>query len=399
MASIKTYTKRDGSRSHYVLWREDGVQTSQAFDDEGEAKRFKRFLDSNGQSLTLATKAAKRARGEGPSVADVVEEHIGGRSGIEERTREDYRRDARLHITPTLGSLKTAELTRRHVRDWVNTMDRAGCASKSIANYHGLLSASMATAVEYGYRADNPCRGVKLPTKDRRKDKDVFLETNEYAVLLAQFPAHWRAVVQLAAGTGMRWGEYTALQVADAVLDTREPFLDVNKAWKRGTDNRAYMSKPKSQRAYREVTIDPVLAELLAEVCAGRGPEEFILTSVHGGPVTYRNFQGRVWAPAVTRAMEHRDDNPRPLLRRPKIHDLRHSHASWLLEHGVEMFAVSRRLGHESIKTTEETYGHISERAQRGAAEAIGRALSGGGKTKGKKGKKKGKGRKPDPSP
>jgi integrase len=55
----------------------------------------------------------------------------------------------------------------------------------------------------------------------------------------------------------------------------------------------------------------------------------------------------------------------------PRIHDLRHSHASWLFEAGVDILTVQRRLGHESITTTADRYGHLMPGQQIAAAAAL----------------------------
>jgi integrase len=69
-------------------------------------------------------------------------------------------------------------------------------------------------------------------------------------------------------------------------------------------------------------------------------------------------------------------DAPR-LTKRPRVHDLRHTHASWMIAAGTDLFVLQRRLGHESITTTTETYAHLLPDQQRAAADAAGRALSG----------------------
>jgi integrase len=256
MASIRKHARKDGTTAFYVLWREGGKQTSKPCEDESEARRLKAFLDANGQSLKLAAKAARSMRGDGPTVAQAVADHITGLTGVEDRTRADYTRDARLHINESIGSIKADKLTRRRVREWVNELDKTGASPKSIANWHGLLSAAMATAVEDGIRPDNPCRGVRLPEREHRNDKETFMELEHYQLLLSRFEAQWRPVVQLLAGTGLRWSEATALNVADVVLDAEVPYIVVDKAWKRTATNTFYIGKPKTRRAIRDVTID-----------------------------------------------------------------------------------------------------------------------------------------------
>lgn len=375
MASIRPSKRRDGTFSFKVVWREDGKQTSRTFDTEADAADFKRFLDGNNNTYRLAVAAKRQSRAEGPSVDEMIASHIDQLTGVEPRTRSDYRRDARLHLTPALGALKVVQLSRRHVRDWVNDMDAAGTSPKSISNYHGLLSAVMNTAVAEGVRDDNPCKGVRLPEREHRDDTDFFLETWEYALLLDQFPKQWSPVVELLAGTGARWSEGTALKVGDAVLDASVPYVKITKAWKRDDNNRFYLSRPKTRRSVRNVTISEPLAELLGRLVAGRDPDDWLLRTPRGHSVSYPYFHTRVWTPAVKRAAKPADRRTAPLRRRPTPHHLRHSHGSWLINEGVDIFTVQRRLGHESIKTTLEIYGHLSERSGRETADAIGRAL------------------------
>jgi len=63
------------------------------------------------------------------------------------------------------------------------------------------------------------------------------------------------------------------------------------------------------------------------------------------------------------------------ILKRPRVHDLRHTHASWLIHEGVPLPIIQRRLGHESIQTTVDTYGHIMPDAAAAAAGAVERAM------------------------
>ena len=370
MASMDTVTRKSGPDGYKVKWREDGVQRSMTFDDRQQAELLRKFLTANGNRFELAESAAASAMAAGPTLAETIEEHITGLTGIEERTRADYRRDARLHIVPYLGQLRTSTLGRRDIKAWVNGVHAEGSAPKSIANWHALLSAVLTTAMNEGLRPDNPCKGVRLPERDRRDDHEVFMEPEEYRALLAHIPAPWQPLVETLAGTGARWGEVTALQVQDLVTAGAVPFVRIAKAWKKDAHGRPYLSRPKTRRSLREVTISPALAERLAELAAGRGSGQFLLQSPTGRPVSYNYFHGRVWQPAMDRAVAAGD-----LRARPKIHNLRHSHGSWLIAEGLDLMAVQRRLGHESITTTTNIYGHISARTERAAAEAMTRAL------------------------
>lgn len=370
MASIRTLTKSDGTKSYKVTWREDGngKQTSETFAAKGQAELLRDYLNANGQSYTLATEAFTRSRANGPTMADMAELHVRNLTGVTDRTRADYRRDIRKHILPGVGAIRAGQLTRAQVREWVNAMEDDDVSPKSIANYHGLLSSIMNTAIEEGVRTDNPCKGMRLPVRNRAGDKQKFMEPEEYKAILAEIPDRWKPLVETLAGTGARWGEITALSVRDVVQVADVPYINIDKAWKRDDNNRYYVDRPKTYRSLREVTIDAGLAGTLVKLGEGRDPDDFLFTAVEGGPVTYHGFYRDVWGPTMRRITKARN-------RRRKIHDLRHSHGSWLAGNGIDLPTIQRRMGHESITTTINTYGHISQRTQRAAADTLGRLL------------------------
>lgn len=84
---------------------------------------------------------------------------------------------------------------------------------------------------------------------------------------------------------------------------------------------------------------------------------------MHGGRLSIQELH-RAWGPAL-------DELGDQLRARPRIHDLRHTHASWLIAAGVPLTLIQRRLGHESIKTTSDRYGHLAEGADAAAAAAL----------------------------
>ena len=83
------------------------------------------------------------------------------------------------------------------------------------------------------------------------------------------------------------------------------------------------------------------------------GEPALVFVNTTGGRIQNGAFHAHQWNPAVTRAMQA------GLTQRPRLHDLRHSHASLMLAEGNSMYAVSRRLGHASITTTDARYSHL----------------------------------------
>ena len=165
----------------------------------------------------------------------------------------------------------------------------------------------------------------------------------------------------------MRWGEATALTVGDVELDGPAGYVTVRQAWKKGEAG-LYLGSAKTRRGHRTITIAEPLTTVLREQTDGRPPASLLFTGPNGGRIHSANFRTRTWLPAVAAAA---------LGKTPGVHALRHSHVAALARAGVPLPVVQRRLGHESITTTIDTYGHLYPDAHTGAAEAAGAGLAG----------------------
>jgi integrase len=370
MASIRKHAWADGRTvTIKVLWREDGRQTSASFTEERSALIFKTYLENAGPSAAWEWLAKANAATEPPEMVTLdvhVEHYITHLTGIEDGTRAEYRRmyartwSRNPDGTPFLGNLPVDAIDRDSVAAAVNALDARGLAAKSIANAHGLLYAAMDAAVEAELIGKNPCRRIRLPRADDGEDDDVtYLEHAEFAAILEHVPVYWQPLVWTLAMTGVRWGEATALRVRDVSIPKRT--VRVARAWKR-VDGGWRLGPPKTKKGRRTVDLAPELVALLVPLVKGRHPDDWLFTSRRGDThVHHSNFRERVWIPALDRAKLHK---------RPRIHDLRHTHVSWLIAQGVPLPAIQRRLGHESIQTTVDTYGDLIPDLQREAAAA-----------------------------
>ncbi|NMM22395.1 MAG: site-specific integrase [Phycicoccus sp.] len=383
MASIERRVRGDGTVAFRVVWRDPTQPGRQSltFDDRRQAEQTIKLLDANSQRLTLAVEVANAIRQGGPTVEDAVREHIELLNRVGEDTRTGYRLRARDHITPYLGALPVKALTWQQVTLWIRELQNKGLSHKTIANVHGLLSAAMNTAVRLGYRADNPCAAVRLPRNQRAGDEMVVLEPEELDLILDNLIEHYRPFIITLVGTGMRFGEATALHVEDLSLDAHPPTIRINKAWKQDGDRQPFIGAPKSARSRRTISLSPDLAEMLRELAVGRRRTDLVFVNVAGRPIRNNTFWATHWTPAITNAQNpvDADGSPDPdarrLTKRPRIHDLRHTHASWMLAEGMEMFTLSRRLGHETYATTDSRYSHLMPAQQLVAANVAAAAM------------------------
>jgi integrase len=162
------------------------------------------------------------------------------------------------------------------------------------------------------------------------------------------------------AGTGMRWGEAVALEVRDVDLD--DATVRVTKAEKSDPDNpgQTIIGPTKTAKSRRTITLPSELVNALTPLVEGRKGTARLFVTPDDRPVKHRNFYD-LWLHTILPAAE---------VERVRVHDLRHSHAAWLIAEGIPLRVIQARLGHEKITTTIDTYGHLLPDLQRAAAEA-----------------------------
>lgn len=379
MSSIEERRTAAGSTVWRVRFRDDGTNRAVTFASADDAQRWKALLDFHGprHALTMMGTSAP-AKGE-RTVAEHLAHHVEHLTGVTGGTRSDYATIAARSINPVLGDIPLSLLTHDDVARWVNAM--TGVSGKTIRNRQGLLSAALGSAVRDGLIAGNVAKGVRLPRTDHQRVEMVTLTAAEFERLAALVDPDFRPLVWLLVLTGIRFGEATALTVADVDLGTRT--ARVRQAWKHTDGHGHELGPPKSRRSRRTVTLPAPVPAMLAPLL-DRAPGEFLLTNRRGGPVRRSNFHGDVWTPAVrsfagdtSRTMGGTGGRPQVVWtagpgKRPRVHDLRHTFATWAIQGGASLMWVQRALGHESITTTVDTYGHITPADRDAFAETMG---------------------------
>lgn len=372
MASIRSNVRGDGTVAHRVFFRfGDGTQSCYTFDTEAMAETFKTAVNELGAEKAIALHRLEReARAATTSltVQQWLTHHIDHLTGVDPRTIEDYQSYVRKDIAPILGALPLNGLSRDDVKSWVQSMERKRASAKTIANKHGFLSAALAGAVVAGRIPSNPAAGTRLPRGE--KQEMVFLSKEHFTLLLGEITECWRPLVEFLVASGCRWSEATALKPSD--VDRAHHTVRIARAWKRGGGGYR-IGAPKTRRSVRTINVPASVLDKLDYT------GDWLFTNPGGGaggpspkrrgagaPVRAPNFRANVWLPAVARAK---------LTPRPRIHDLRHTCASWLIQAGTPLPVIQRHLGHESIQTTVDVYGHLDRRSAQAAADAIGKLL------------------------
>jgi site-specific recombinase XerD len=272
-----------------------------------------------------------------------------------------------------LGTLDASKVGYRDDVEWVQSMHAKGLSAKTIADVHGLPSAAFNTMVKMKKRDDNPCKGVSLPKSDATEAVVTFLTRDEWARLIPFINEPHRALFEFLALTGLRFSEATALYARDFETDSRgRTTVKITRAWTSDENNSPYLGPPKTFQSRRTVVVQRDLEQRIRPLLrqsAKTGGQVFL--NKHGSRMDHR-AAWHAWERAIVRATAAGVTE-----RRVRIHDLRHSNASWLLQAGLDMFKLQKHLGHKSITTTINRYSHLLPEAYDDAAAAMDKAFGG----------------------
>ncbi|HET9658573.1 MAG TPA: site-specific integrase [Kineosporiaceae bacterium] len=382
------FVRKTPAGSWRACWRDaTGRQPSKTFKTKREATAFLAEVESTVNRGTYVDPHAGRR----------VPFDAYARRWLESRNHElaTTARDAsimRTHLLPHWGSTPLARIDHSAVQHWVTDLGQR-LAPASVAQCHRLMSGVLKAAVRDRLIAVNPCDGVRLPRQRRQAGADRLISREDFAErLLAAVPPRYRALVGLAGGTGLRWGECIGLRWDSVDLTASQ--VRVQRVAVEVAGHVTTKPYPKSRAGRRTVPLPPFVVELLKahRETYGTGAAGEVFTNEAGGPIRRTLFRSRIWRPALVRAgllgtvkeegrraftavwtdddgTEHREtftthaQAVRHVARNaggaPRFHDLRHSYATWLITAGVAINDVQRVMGHEQATTTLSIYTHV----------------------------------------
>lgn len=255
-------------------------------------------------------------------------------------------------IVARLGGKAVAEVEPDDIRRLVQHLKREGLKDATVHHVLTVAWLLFEAASRAKLREDNPCDGVKHRIKDQ---SEMIIATRAQAKAIEEaISPRFALLVRTLFATGMRWSEAIAVKGTDVEQRGKVWVLKIrrtaNETWVRGEDGgRGHVwiytkDYGKSAKSIRDITIPAALAgELMA---FGDSP---CFTSSRGGHLRRADFRSRHWKPACKAVGI-------PALR---VHDTRHSHASWLAnDPRVPLAAVRDRLGHSSLSVTSK-YIHV----------------------------------------
>lgn len=268
------------------------------------------------------------------------------------------------HIRPFFSALRVNEITAGTVRKWQNTFSGSKYAQGFLFRIHRVLSTMFNFAIKYYGLIRNPATQAGSMGKRKPKEEMHFLTLEEFSRLREALLADGEMIFATAFSflflTGCRKGEMLALTNSD--FDFAAGTVSINKTYTRiGTKD--IVTTPKTEKSIRTITMPPSLVGIMQDYIAALGeitPNQrlFDCISADALRIKLHRYTKLAGLPQI------------------RVHDLRHSHASLMIEQGISPIAIADRLGHESAQTTLTTYTHLYPNRQKEVAAKLQEALT-----------------------
>ena len=265
-------------------------------------------------------------------------------------------------ILPYFGERSVNDIKAGEIRAWQNMLIQQGFAPTYLKNIHNQLTAIFNFAVRYYELKQNPC--TKAGSMGKNKAEEMSFWTREefsqfIEAVMDKQPSY--IAFMLLYWTGMRVGELLALTRED--IDLAQRTITINKSYQR-LGRKDVITPPKTKKSNRVITIPEFLAADIQDCLNALyklGKKERIL------PVTKYYLEHE-----MQRGVKKSG------VKKIRIHDIRHSHASLLVEMGVLPLEIAERLGHEKVETTLNTYAHLYPNKQTKLTEKLHQEYKGG---------------------
>lgn len=321
------YTDWTGERKHIC---------KRGFKTQREAKDYERsFMDQQSNTSDILFSSL---------VANYLEdmEHR-----LKPTTMENKRFIIEGKLLPYFSRLKTCDIDTIKIRKWQNELisfrDEEGkpYSPTYLKTVNNQMSAILNYAMKHYNLASNPCRAAGSMGKSKADEMNIWTQAEYEQFSNTISKSSMKLAFDILFYTGMRSGELLALTPADILPSKR---IDINKNYAKIKGQELFL-EPKTPKSKRCISIPDFLYDDIQDYISklygiGRGDRIFY-------------FQKTALEKEMKRVSE------RAGLKPIRVHDLRHSHASMLIELGFTSLEIADRLGHESVKTTLDTYSHL----------------------------------------
>lgn len=266
-----------------------------------------------------------------------------------------------LKIIPYFGKLPISQIKPTDVRKWQNELmtyrdsNNQPYSETYLRTINNQLTAIFNYGIRYYDLKENPCRKAGSIGKGHADEMQFWTreEFNKFLPSVADKPQSYTAFLTLYY-TGMRIGELMALTLND--IDFEQNVITINKSYQR-LDKEDIITAPKTPKSNRVIAIPPFLTDALKQYT----------DKIYMLEPTDRIF------PFTKHFLCHEMKRgcSKSSVKHIRLHDLRHSHASLLIELGFSPLLIAERLGHEKVETTLNTYSHLYPHKQNEIANKL----------------------------
>ena len=308
------------------------------------------------------------------TMADYFEQWLQGyaATNVRARTLERYQGIIRNHLIPSLGKIQLTQLQPSHIqacyaKSLSGRLDgKPGTiTAKTVLQHHRVLKQALSHAVKWGLMSRNPAKATD-PPKPVNKEMRALSYTEVSKLLEAAQGTEYHTVVHLAVFTGLRRSELLGLRWQDINLTKRS--LSIVRTLQQLKGSKFVFLEPKTRGSRRTIELTPMSALVLrshreqqeaikAEFGIQLAESDLVFSKPDGSPLKpdtiTRSFL------RIARSVG---------LQGVRFHDLRHTHATIMLQQDVHPKIVQDRLGHSTIAITIDTYSHVLPGIQEAAA-------------------------------
>lgn len=284
-----------------------------------------------------------------------LDEWIGvKRNAIRASTAFQYEKLIHLYIVPGLGKVKLKDLTLRTVNLFYQRLVAQGSGISNVRYTHRVLHAALEQAARGGMIVRNPAHGAVVP-KHPHREMQMLNEQEAGLLLMAAGASRYRSLYHLALVTGMRLSELRGLKWDD--IDWHRGTLTVKRQMQDVPGRGPKEIAPKTRSGTRSILLgERTMSELREQkkrleaervTCAGWQDKGLVFPSSIGTAFAKTDVQRDYWRTLKLAGV-----------RRIRFHDLRHTAASLMLNHGVPAIVVAKILGHANAGITLTIYAH-----------------------------------------
>lgn len=283
------------------------------------------------------------------------------------------------HIKPSFGRLRLQSLTPMHIETHYSRLRKGGrkdgreggLSPQTILHHHRLISEALQKAVSWGLLQANPADRVEAPSVPAREVEPINEAESAWLLTVAEGTRLYIPIL-MAVSLGLRRGEILAVQWRD--LDAVQGVLRIRRAIEESSTGMAFKT-PKSKSGNRKVAVPRVtLVALEKHRAAQERNRELLGEGYAANDLICCVEDGTVWKPSAFTSA-YRDLLRRRKLTGPNFHALRHTHASHLLDAGVDAKVISKRLGHSRASFTMDIYAHLMPGQDEEAAARLDKRL------------------------